>query len=230
MFADNGGPTLTFAPLAGSVAIDAGATECKTVAPGTGLLGGLLTTDQRGFARPSGGLGSAPTCDLGAVEIVALDVELALSSSTDTPPVGASTIPAANIPRAVSDTEVLFGSSSTSASPIKAFPLEAAPIKAFPIKAFPIKAFPIKAFFTASLPIKAFPIKAFPMKAFPLDTVLLSDLVLLTDGGWQSVLDGTPLAGVPLQALTMTDLQNLLADPALCSAKKTEIENIDFVI
>ena len=47
---DNGGPTLTLLPQPGSPALDAGATS--------------LTTDQRGFARPSG---AAP--DVGAVEV-----------------------------------------------------------------------------------------------------------------------------------------------------------------
>ena len=55
--ADNGGPTQTNAPLAGSPAIDAGD---NSVCP---------TTDQRGFPRPvDGGSGSA-ICDIGAVEI-----------------------------------------------------------------------------------------------------------------------------------------------------------------
>jgi hypothetical protein len=52
--ADNGGPTQTLAPRAGSPAIDGGGAEdCPT-------------TDQRGIARPQGG-----ACDIGAVEYVA---------------------------------------------------------------------------------------------------------------------------------------------------------------
>ncbi len=181
--ANNGGPTQTIAPAGGSVGLDVNLTECKVVGT-NGFLGAALTVDQRGLARPSG-RNVPPRCDLGAFETTPFDVELALSSSTTTPPVGASTIPAANIPGAVSDTQALFAPSSRESFPMKAFPLEAAPMKAFPMKAFPMKAFPMKAFLTAAAPMKAFPMKAFPMKAFPLDTVLLSDLVLLTDGGWE---------------------------------------------
>ena len=62
--ADNGGPSLTYMPLAGSPVIDGGD-------PVNGCLDGLgapLTTDQRGFPRPvDGGTGSA-VCDIGSVE------------------------------------------------------------------------------------------------------------------------------------------------------------------
>jgi hypothetical protein len=53
VLADNGGPTLTHALLAGSAAIDAANT---TVCP---------ATDQRGVARPQGA-----GCDVGAFEFV----------------------------------------------------------------------------------------------------------------------------------------------------------------
>jgi hypothetical protein len=53
--ADNGGPTLTQAPLAGSPLINAGSTA---------LVPAGLTTDQRGAARVSG-----PAVDIGAVEV-----------------------------------------------------------------------------------------------------------------------------------------------------------------
>jgi hypothetical protein len=54
---DNGGPTATFALLAGSPAIDAGDPE------------GCRATDQRGVARPQDGdLSGAAACDIGAVE------------------------------------------------------------------------------------------------------------------------------------------------------------------
>jgi hypothetical protein len=56
---DNGGPTMTHALGAGSVAID--------VIPGAECLdaeGEPLTTDQRGEPRPGGS-----TCDVGAFEV-----------------------------------------------------------------------------------------------------------------------------------------------------------------
>lgn len=55
--ADNGGPTQTVVPLAGSLAIDTGSNT------------GCPATDQRGGVRPrDGGSGSA-ICDIGAVEV-----------------------------------------------------------------------------------------------------------------------------------------------------------------
>ncbi len=57
---DNGGPTLTHAPLPGSPAIDAIPLEDCLDAEGMPLL-----TDQRGVERPQG-----PRCDIGAVEYV----------------------------------------------------------------------------------------------------------------------------------------------------------------
>ena len=63
MLANNGGPTLTHALLAGSPAIDAGSNAAATAAG--------LTTDQRGpgFARIVNG-GSTATVDIGAFEFV----------------------------------------------------------------------------------------------------------------------------------------------------------------
>jgi len=57
--ADNGGPTQTHAPLAGSPAIDA-----VPLADCTNASGALLATDQRGVARPQG-----VACDIGSVDV-----------------------------------------------------------------------------------------------------------------------------------------------------------------
>ena len=62
---DNGGPTQTHALLAGSLAIDAGIPGgCRD------QFSALLTTDQRGFPRPSDGNNDGLTrCDIGAFEL-----------------------------------------------------------------------------------------------------------------------------------------------------------------
>jgi hypothetical protein len=58
--ANNGGPTLTDLPAAGSPAIDAvPLSSCSDVS------GNTVTTDQRGIARPQGS-----ACDIGSVEVV----------------------------------------------------------------------------------------------------------------------------------------------------------------
>jgi CSLREA domain-containing protein len=63
---DNGGPTRTIAPLAGSAAIDAG---IDAIDDGVGC----LADDQRGVARPQDGDGvNGAHCDKGAVELSAV--------------------------------------------------------------------------------------------------------------------------------------------------------------
>ena len=70
--ADNGGPTLTYALLPGSPAIDAIRPDCSNVVVSleTGFLaveldGEPITRDQRGLPRPQG-----KGCDIGAFEAV----------------------------------------------------------------------------------------------------------------------------------------------------------------
>ena len=226
VLANNGGPTQTIAPAGGSVGLDVNVTECKVVGT-NGFLGAALTVDQRSLPRPSG-RNVPPRCDLGAFGTTPFDVELALSSSTTTPPVGASTIPAANIPGAVSET----GAFKSSSAPARYVRSPSPPPRSAPFRSAPSRSGPSRSGrFQRGGADWAFPIRAFPIRAFPLDTVLLSDLVLLTDGGWQQVLKGTPFEGVPLQALTMSDLQSLLDPnlvPPLTQAKYDQIANIDF--
>ena len=68
--ADNGGPTPTHALIVGSSAIDAGnPSGCDSGA------GGTLTTDQRGVVRPlDGDANSVAICDIGAFELIPVDV------------------------------------------------------------------------------------------------------------------------------------------------------------
>jgi hypothetical protein len=60
--ADNGGPTLTRLPAAGSILIDSGPPTC-------------LARDQRGTPRPQDGGGAAIACDRGAVEVSLASVD-----------------------------------------------------------------------------------------------------------------------------------------------------------
>jgi hypothetical protein len=84
--ADNGGPTLTRLPLAGSPLIGAiPAASCQA----DGAAG--ITTDQRGSARPAAG-----GCDIGAVEVQPAPV-----TTTTSTPTTSTTTPPAVIPVAV---------------------------------------------------------------------------------------------------------------------------------
>ena len=67
--ADNGGPTETHAPMAGSPTIDAVTGTCPPPAD-----------DQRGVARPQG-----PACDIGSVEVMAAPSPDLAVSKTDSP-------------------------------------------------------------------------------------------------------------------------------------------------
>jgi CSLREA domain-containing protein len=80
---DNGGPTFTHALLVSSPAIDAGSPGgCRD---DQAL---LLTTDQRGYARPvNGNSGFRPRCDIGAFEYASLGTPTPTRTATATPTV-----------------------------------------------------------------------------------------------------------------------------------------------
>lgn len=72
---DNGGPTKTHRPLAGSPLIDSG--------PATGC----LASDQRGAVRPQDGdADGSSACDRGAYEVATADVDLLFADGFESPP------------------------------------------------------------------------------------------------------------------------------------------------
>lgn len=75
---DNGGPTQTRLPLAGSPLIDAIPTSACESGPAAGI-----TTDQRGVTRPS-----AEGCDIGSVEVTADDPSTQPQGPGSTPATG----------------------------------------------------------------------------------------------------------------------------------------------
>jgi hypothetical protein len=89
--ANNGGPTLTELPLAGSIAIDAVPTSNSTLCTGT---------DQRGIGRPQGA-----GCDIGAVEVAVVDNDLALSGLPSDITVNATGPSGANVNYSVTATD-----------------------------------------------------------------------------------------------------------------------------
>jgi hypothetical protein len=117
---DNGGSSLTQAPLPGSPAIDTG----NPAAPGSGG-GACEAADQRGVARPQG-----PRCDIGAVEaqqnILDIQIDIRPGNSKNTVNLRSKgVIPVAILStatfdaRTVSLSSVVFGPDS--ASPIRNF-------------------------------------------------------------------------------------------------------------
>ena len=115
---NNGGPTFTHALLASSPAIDSG-----NPAGCTGQDGNLLTTDQRGIARPQGA-----ACDIGAYEFepVMIDVSIDIKPGSDNNPINPKSkgmIPVAilstpdfDAPSMVDTTSLTFGKTGDEAS------------------------------------------------------------------------------------------------------------------
>ena len=94
--ADNGGATLTHLPVTGSPAIDALGLSC-------------LPDDQRGFARPVGA-----GCDIGAVEVQAVTVQIDVKPGSATNPVSlkaGGTLPVAVLSTADFDARTIVVSS-----------------------------------------------------------------------------------------------------------------------
>ena len=116
--ADNGGPTLTHAPLLGSPAADA-----VPLADCTDANDNPIATDQRGVARPQG-----VACEIGAYEVeaeitVAIDIKPG-SFPNSINPKSKGVIPVAILTTATFDattvdpTTVLFGATGTEAVPV----------------------------------------------------------------------------------------------------------------
>jgi CSLREA domain-containing protein len=96
--ADNGGPTQTHAPLAGSPAIDAGR-DCPPPA-----------TDQRGTNRPVDGDGdTVAVCDIGAVEV-------AQGSTTTTTSVGSTTTTLPTVDTPLAGSKLVLKDNATNAA------------------------------------------------------------------------------------------------------------------
>ncbi len=78
--ANNGGPTMTFLPMAGSPAIDAGQNCVLDLSCATNNPPAAVTTDQRGVARPSGA-----TVDIGSVEVASMATNASISGRVVSP-------------------------------------------------------------------------------------------------------------------------------------------------
>ena len=158
--------------------------------------------DQRGADRPQGN-----GCDIGAFEAAATPLaagRVSLSAVSDLDNnqsyPGVTDIPIIEIP-----IEKLTG--DTFNAP------ESAPLGSFPLGSFPIGSFDLRDSPLGSFPITSLPIGSFPIGSFPLGSFLLSSLPLLSEGGWNEILDGIPeLAGAPLQTVTLDQLLAISPD------------------
>ena len=201
---DNGGPTRTRKPQKASAAIDAYTAPCATA------------VDQRGNTRvpPPGG-----KCDVGAVELTPLGLEVSLATNTDTILAGASSLRIGDLPPGAlipgSDTEAQLGVIKRGV--IKRGPL--GEIQLGVIKRGVIKRGVIKRGEIDLSVIKRGVIKRGVIKRG--GDIPLSDVTLFVPGGWDSIFDGTPFQGAPIETLTLDD-----ALPYLI-AKNVTLDEID---
>ncbi len=97
--------------------------------------------------------------------------------------------------------------------------LQSAPLKNTPLKNTPLRNTPLK-----NTPLKNTPLKNTPLKNTSIP-ILLSDIPIEREGGWEAILVGTPYEGLPPHTVT---IQQLLAvspePPALADLTLDEID------
>ncbi len=108
--------------------------------------------------------------------------------------------------------------SGTTPAPINGLPINGLPINGLPINGLPINGLPINGLPINGLPINGLPINGLPINGLPINGLPLSDLPingLAVPGGWEALLAGTPLAGKPLQTITLQDVLSLPTPPSI---------------
>ncbi|MDH3753744.1 MAG: hypothetical protein OEU32_07710, partial [Acidimicrobiia bacterium] len=211
--AANGGPTETVALLDTSPALDAiDAAACT------------LATDQRGILRPTG-----PGCDLGAYEeapldaTFALDVDTAAYASVDDPltpdpevEIGVVGVPTERILGdliARSEDQVPDGPASTALRSIALRSIEIEDLalrsidpEATALRSIALRSIPLRSIALRSIALRSIVIDSAALRSIALRSILLSDIPLLAQGGWDAFLAGTAFDGLPLQSVTLEDL------------------------
>jgi hypothetical protein len=102
----------------------------------------------------------------------------------------------------------------TTPAPINGLPINGLPINGLPINGLPINGLPINGLPINGLPINGLPINGLPINGLPINGLPINGLPLTTPGGWAAVLQGTTLAGLPLQTVTLQQVFALSPRPA----------------
>ncbi len=184
--ADNGGPTLTQLPAIGSVVIDAAPTPCA------------VPVDQRGINRAVGA-----GCDLGAVEVAPLTLDLSLAATPNQVRAGVQTVPIANIPTSVLGTAYSNATGTTADTALARIALARIALARIDVKSSALARIAL-----ARIMVEDLALARIDIANTALARILISDVSV--DGGWGAILAGTALANVPLQTLT---LAQVLLDP-----------------
>jgi hypothetical protein len=139
-----------------------------------------------------------------------VDATIALAADDESVIAGAQSVPTGEIDLA--DLHRTGGGNKES-TPLDAIPLDAIPLDAIPLDAIPLDAIG----FTSDMLQEA------------LGGVHLSDIPLSTPGGWEAKLANTPLAGVPLNTITLADVyaHNEASDPNAIPLDAIPLDAID---
>jgi len=192
--ADNGGSSRTHQPLEGSRVVDPalGDTTCQ------------VADDQRGVPRPSG-----PSCDIGSVELAPFGIGLTLSADLEQVGAGAATVPLGEIPK------VAASASGEEGEPVAAALAKIALAK-IALAKIALAKIALAKIGTESTPlgtalakieleeltIGELALAKIALAKIALAKILLSELDLQREGGWEALL-GTD---VPIQSLTLADV------------------------
>jgi hypothetical protein len=200
--ADNGGPTLTQMPRAGSPAIDA--TPCDPT----------ILIDQRSVARPSGS-----ACDLGAVEVAPLSFSVALAATPAQVRVGVQSVPLGNIPTSVLATAYQpVATGSTADTTLARIALASTTLARIDVKNSALANVTL-----ARIILDDITLARINLADTTLARILITEVNV--DGGWEALLAGSALAGVPLQTLTIADvLGDPVAGPRLLALDLTKLD------
>jgi Tol biopolymer transport system component len=123
---------------------------------------------------------------------------LSLTPSTTSAAAGAPRVKLGDVPPSV----LLAPQSTAQSAPVNETPINETPVNELPVNELPVNELPVNelGFDTLSASVPA------------LGNVTLDSIPLLRTGGWPAALTGTPLAGLPLQNVTLRDYYALPAD------------------
>jgi Bacterial lectin len=146
---------------------------------------------------------ASPVTATDSVNVVGALSNLAMTTSTPQVPAGRQATPLAAVPQsALAPTLGSVLDAPFRASPFRASPFRASPFRASPFRASPFRASPFRASSFLGSPFRA--------SSVP---ITLDQVPLLPPDSWTIELAGTPLAGVPIQNVTLAQVLGLPNPP-----------------
>ena len=140
-----------------------------------------------------------------------------------------SAVPPARVPffAGATTASMPVGSVPVGSVPVGSVPVGSVPVGSVPVGSVPVGSVPVGSVGLLSLPVGSVPVGSVPVGSVPvgsvgLDRILLSALPLdpASNQTWAGILLGTPLAGRPLQTLTLLDV----AKDAMAGARFNQLQ------